>query len=86
MQLDAAQLEFLVRLGKTPDGQQLKLLLEAQVAAVNGRLRKQTGDELIREQGRALMLDELISAFQPRLAPKSMRQVLGFPEARGAEA
>lgn len=87
MQLDASQVDFMVGLGKSPVGQQLKLVLEAEVARTNGELRKQSGENLIRLQGRAVMLDELIAAFSPRAIPRHMRQVTGFiPETRGIDA
>ena len=59
MRLDASQLDFLYRLGKSPDGQQLKSLISAEIADCNVELRKATGESLYRMQGRALYLDEL---------------------------
>jgi hypothetical protein len=59
MHLNATQLEFLGRLGKSPDGQQLQVLLKAEIDDVNEKLRTFTGEHLLRAQGRAVLLDEL---------------------------
>jgi hypothetical protein len=61
MQLGAAQLDFLVRLGKSPDGQQLLELITAEIAECNGKLRMLSGDGLLREQGKAVYLDEFVA-------------------------
>jgi hypothetical protein len=59
MHLDATQASFLSRLGKSPEGQQLLVLISAEIESCNEQLRKQTGEGLLREQGKALYLDEL---------------------------
>jgi len=58
--LDASQLAFLYRLGKSPEGQQLQMLISAEIAQTNEQLRKLSGDGLLREQGRAVFLDDLM--------------------------
>lgn len=73
MQLNATQLEFLVRLGKSPEGQQLQSLLKAEVDEVNEKLRVLSGEALTRAQGRAQCLDDLLDRLAPRLKP--MRDV-----------
>ena len=65
MHLDAAQAEFLARLGKSPEGQQLKSLLTALVADSNEKLRTLTGDLLYREQGRATAHVDLLERLSP---------------------
>lgn len=83
MQLDATQADFMVRLGKSPDGSQLKSLLKAQIDGVNVKLRALVGDNLLREQGRAQLLDELLASFEPP-KPAPPRRITGFtPETRG---
>ena len=59
MRLNAAQLEFLGRLGKSPEGRQLQELISAEIADCNANLRKLSDESLYREQGKALYLDEL---------------------------
>ena len=54
------QLEFLKRLGMSPDGQQLLGLIQAEIAECNQTLRKLTGENLLREQGKVIFLDELL--------------------------
>lgn len=78
MHLEAAQAEFLARLGKSPEGQQLKVLIAALVEDSNEKLRKLTGDLLYREQGRAtahVELLELLSA-PDRVRPRNLSRHL----------
>jgi hypothetical protein len=63
MQLQDQELQFLARLGKSPEGLHLLMLIQAEIAEVNGDLRKATGETLYRAQGKALWLDE----FRKRL-------------------
>ena len=72
MQLGVAQLEFLSRLGRSPEGLQLLGLIDAEIASCNVELRKLTGESLYRAQGRALWLDE----FKQRLSHDATAQVL----------
>lgn len=70
MRLNALQLDFLARLGKSPDGQQLRALISAEIAECNVSLRKLSGEALLREQGKAIYLDDLVSRLsQPLSAP-----------------
>ena len=76
MHLDAAQLEFLHRLGKSPDGKQLLMLINAEIADCNVALRKVSGDALLREQGKAQYLDELVQRLtQPATAPARPKRI-----------
>lgn len=61
MQYGDPQLAFLVRLGKSPDGQQLLELITAEIAECNANLRILTGEGLLREQGKARYLDEFVN-------------------------
>jgi len=60
MQLNTDDLGFLARLSKSPDGRRLLQLLQAKQAECNDKLRRTTGEEVLRWQGRALAVDELI--------------------------
>jgi thioredoxin-like negative regulator of GroEL len=59
MRLTAQQLEFLARLGKSPEGQQLQAMMQAEIDDVNLQLRTLTGEHLYRAQGKATYLDDL---------------------------
>jgi hypothetical protein len=61
MQLSSSQLGFLARLSKSPDGQFLLELLKARLAERDTALRRATGEEVHRNQGRALELSEIIA-------------------------
>jgi hypothetical protein len=81
MRLNALQLDFLARLGKSPDGQQLRTLILAEIAECNVLLRKLSGEALLREQGKAIYLDDLVSRLsQPASAPVSPKP---FPRLSG---
>ncbi len=81
MRLNALQLGFLARLGKSPDGQQLLALIQAEIAESNVSLRKLSGEALLREQGKALYLDDFVSRLtQPQSAPIAPKR---FPTLAG---
>lgn len=61
MHLSSDDLAFLDRFSKTPDGQYLLKLLRAKLAEREQKLRTATGEEVYRNQGRALELDEMIA-------------------------
>ena len=61
MSFTTEQLSFLARFSKSPDGQRVLELMKAKLVEVEKRLRTATGEEIYRQQGRALQLDELIS-------------------------
>lgn len=61
MRLSADDLAFLARLSKSPDGRRLVQLLQAKQAECNDKLRSTTGEEVLRWQGRALAVDELLA-------------------------
>ena len=73
MRLDASQLAFLDRLGKSPDGRQLLALISAEIVESNEKLRKLAGEGLYREQGKAQYLDELTRLLE---GPKQTAQVI----------
>ena len=60
MRLSEPQLLFLARFAKSPDGREFLELYRAKLAEVEKALRTQVGEELYRQQGRAVQLDELI--------------------------
>lgn len=61
MHLSSEQLQFLARFSKTPDGRFLLSVLQAKLAEREQKLRTAAGEEVYRNQGRALELDELIA-------------------------
>lgn len=61
MHLSKDDLAFLARLSKSPDGRQLLRMLQAKQAECNEKLRATTGEEVLRWQGRALAVDEMIA-------------------------
>lgn len=61
MHLNAEDLAFLARLNKSPDGRQLLRMLQAKQVECNEKLRAVTGEEVLRWQGRALAVDEMIA-------------------------
>jgi thioredoxin-like negative regulator of GroEL len=67
MRLNATQLEFLTRLGKSPEGQQLQALIKAEIDETNVQLRSLTGEHLYREQGKATYLDALAGHLTGRM-------------------
>ena len=81
MHLDASQVMFMGGLGKSPTGQQLKGLIKACTEDSNAKLRALSGDALVREQGRAQMLDQLADWLEPRITPArdlSVRRPVNF--------
>jgi hypothetical protein len=72
--LDAAQLSFLTRLGKSPEGQQLQMLISVEIKATNEQLRKLSGEALLREQGKAIFLDEFMLRMTRESAPLEPRR------------
>lgn len=61
MHLSESQLLFLARFAKSPDGREFLELYRAKLAEVESKLRTQAGEELYRQQGRAIQLDELLA-------------------------
>jgi hypothetical protein len=65
--LTETQVQFLSRLGKSPDGQLLLALINSEIDAVNIDLRRVSGEALYRLQGRAASLDELADVLTPKI-------------------
>jgi hypothetical protein len=61
MKLSSAQLGFLARLSKSPDGQFLLEIFRARLAENDAALRAAPADTILRAQGRALELSEIIA-------------------------
>lgn len=61
MRFTTEQLSFLARFAKSPDGREVVNILNATLAEVEIGLRTKTGEDVYRQQGRAVQLDELIT-------------------------
>jgi len=61
MRLDGNDLLFLARFSKLPEGKLFLGLLERKLKEREAKLRTAVGEEVHRQQGRALELDELIA-------------------------
>lgn len=61
MRLTEDQLQFLARFSKSPEGHLFLSILRAKLSEREAKLRTATGEEVYRQQGRALELDELIA-------------------------
>lgn len=64
MHLGESELQFLARLGKSPEGLRLLGLIQAEIASCNTELRKASGESLLRAQGKALWLDEFVQRLE----------------------
>lgn len=64
MQLNADQLAFLARLSRSPDGKFLLSIYEAELHELDVKLRKATGEDVYRTQGRASQLEEMIERIK----------------------
>lgn len=82
--LTGDQLAFLDRFSRTPEARSLQEILGTELKAVERDLRTASGDLLLQAQGKAQMLDWLISHIgakplaqpalrAPRLAPEQYR-------------
>jgi hypothetical protein len=61
MRLSGDQLAFMARFSKSPEGQMLLSIYDAKLKERESKLRTSVGEEVHRQQGRALELDELIA-------------------------
>lgn len=61
MRLTEDQLQFLARFSKSPEGQLFLSVLRAKLSEREAKLRTTVGEEVYRQQGRALELDEMIA-------------------------
>lgn len=64
MTLTSEQLHFLARFWKSPEGKFLVSMYEAELAEVDVKLRKATGDDIYRLQGRASQLEVMIERIK----------------------
>lgn len=60
MRLSEEQLSFLAAFGHSPEGRRFTQLLEAMLLEADAKLRTATGEEVLRTQGRALALADLV--------------------------
>ena len=87
MRLTAQQLDFLARLGKSPDGQLLRALLKAEIDETNLQLRTLTGEHLYRAQGRATYMDDLAKHLAaPLFSPQTRSGQAAIPAAHDSFA
>jgi division protein CdvB (Snf7/Vps24/ESCRT-III family) len=64
MTLTSEQLLFLARFSKSPEGKALVSMYEAELAEADGKLRKATGEDVYRLQGRASQIEEMIDRIK----------------------
>ncbi len=64
MTLTGDQMAFLDRLSKSPDGRLLLSMYQADLAELDVKLRRLSGEALSQTQGRAQQLEEMIERFQ----------------------
>lgn len=64
MTLTGDQVAFLDRLSKSPDGRLLLSMYQADLAELDVKLRRLSGEALSQAQGRAQQLEEMIERFQ----------------------
>jgi len=88
IRLNTEQLRVLEAIGKAPGNVQFRQILDAVIADANANLRKLTGEALLREQGKALFLDELAGKLWPptiraTLVTESRPAVRNWTEATG---
>lgn len=63
MSLSNETLALLARIRRMPEYSIVRQLIDARLAEADRNLRRATGEELIRQQGRAQALEELIKDF-----------------------
>ena len=84
MHLNGETLDFLARFSKSPDGQFLLKWLEARLDDRDTKLRIANGEEVHRQQGRALelveLIDDIVSAHSKLNRPAPIR-TSGFRQA-----
>lgn len=61
MRLDSTELDMLRRFARLPEGERWVAILKRNLAETDVRLRTAIGDDLLRTQGKAQLLAELIS-------------------------
>ncbi len=86
MRLTAQQLEFLARLGKSPEGALLQAMMKAEIDDVNVQLRSATGETLYRAQGRAAFLDDFAKHLAAPIFQPQLRSAKPLPTALGSFA
>jgi len=86
IRLNTEQLRVLEAIGKAPGNAQFKQILDEAIADANANLRKMTGEALLREQGKALFLDELAGKLWPPIVRRPVtesRPAVHWMEATG---
>lgn len=64
MALTTEELQALRSLSRAPEGRALVAMLERMQSDADVKLRSASGDDLLRKQGRAQQLDELLKALK----------------------
>ena len=82
MKLDEHQLAFMARLSKTPEGRFLAETYQAELRELDVKLRKATGDDIYRLQGRAQQLEEMIERIT-NTKPATARPPTRFNASQG---
>jgi division protein CdvB (Snf7/Vps24/ESCRT-III family) len=84
MTLTSDQLQFLARFSKSPEGKSLVSMYEAELAEVDGKLRKATGEDIYRLQGQASQLDEMIGRIKTADSKANSKRPVLAPRPFGA--
>lgn len=79
--LTATDLEFLRRFSRSGEGKLWMELLQRNLADTDKRLRSTVGDDLLRQQGRAQLLAELIDQVDKAEEPFKRKDVTRRPVA-----
>lgn len=82
MKLDSTELDVLRRFARLPEGERWLKLLQRNLAETDVRLRTAIGDDLLRTQGRAQLLAELIAQVdtaEEKLARAPTRRIVAGP-------
>jgi len=84
MTLTPDQLQFLARFSKSPEGKFLVSMYEAELAEVDGKLRRATEADIYRLQGRASQLDEMIGRIKTAESKANSQRPVHAPRPFGA--
>ncbi len=84
MTLTGDQCAFLARLSKSPDGKFLVEMYEAELRELDVRLRKATGEDIYRAQGRASQLDEMVKRIKDAAQPTTPKRLTTVYQPFGA--
>jgi broad specificity phosphatase PhoE len=89
MGLSTTDLEYLRRFARSPDGRQWLDILQRNLAETDVKLRTTIGDDLLRTQGRAQLLAELIDQVtkaEAVLARATPRRLVAEPSGQAGKS